>query len=89
MIGSKDEKLKKDLKQLIIEECEKEPLTPEDITDDVVLFSNKSKLNLDSIDALQISMELKNRYKIQLTDSKAFRRHLKTINNLADFIQPE
>ncbi len=89
MIGSQDDALKLRLKTMIIEECEKEDVTPEEVADDVELFSDKSGLELDSLDALQISMGLQNQFQVRLGDSKDFRRVVTTINNLADYIQPE
>lgn len=79
-------KLKFDLKKMIIEECEKEDISPEDISDDVELFSDKSGLELDSLDALQISMGLQNNYGIRLGDSKEFRRVVTSIDNLTEYI---
>lgn len=89
MIGSQDDALKLRLKTMIIEECEKEDVTPEEVADDVELFSDESGLELDSLDALQISMGLQTQFKVRLGDSKDFRRVVTTINNLADYIQPE
>ena len=89
MIGSQDEALKLRLKTMIIEECEKEDITPEEVPDDVELFSEASGLELDSLDALQISMGLQTQFKVRLGDSKEFRRVVTTINALADYIQPE
>ncbi len=89
MIGSQDEALKLRLKTMIIEECEKEDITPEEIPDDVELFSDASGLELDSLDALQISMGLQTQFKVRLADSKDFRRVVTTINALADYLQPE
>ena len=89
MIGSQDEALKLRLKTMIIEECEKEDITPEELADDVELFSEESGLELDSLDALQISMGLQTQFKVRLADSKDFRRVVTTINALADYMQPE
>ncbi len=89
MKGSEDIALKRRLKTMIIEECEKFHLSPDDINDDVLLFSDASGLELDSLDALQISVALLNRFGVRITDSKSFRRHVTTINELADFIQPK
>ena len=83
------EQLKYDLKELIIEECEKEDITPDEIKDDVMLFSDESNLELDSLDALQISMGLLNKYGVRLGDSKEFRRNVTTIEKLAEYIQKE
>ena len=89
MIGSQDDALKLRLKKMIIEECEKEEIDPEALRDDVELFSEESGLELDSLDALQISMGLQTQFNVRLPDSKEFRRIVTTINALADYIQPE
>lgn len=89
MIGSQDTTLKQNLKQMIIDECEKEDILADDIADDVLLFSPESSLDLDSVDALQLSMSLLSTYKVRLADPKEFRRVVTTINNLADYLQPE
>ena len=80
------EKLKYDLKVLIIEECEKEDITPQEIRDELELFSDEIGLELDSLDALQISMGLQKKYGIRLGDSKEFRRRVTTIKALAEYI---
>jgi len=89
MIGSQDDALKLRLKKMIIEECEKEEIDPEALRDDVELFSEESGLELDSLDALQISMGLQTQFNVRLPDSKEFRRVVTTINALAEYIQPE
>ena len=80
------EQLKYDIKDMIIVECEKEDIEPDDIADDVELFSEESGLELDSLDALQISMGLLNKYGVRLGDSKEFRRNVTTIEKLAEYI---
>jgi acyl carrier protein len=88
MKGSLDDKLKMELKRLIIEECDIVN-APEEIGDDEPLFGSESKLGLDSIDALQISVAIQNKYNITITDSKETRRVMRSLNTFADFIQPE
>ena len=81
------EQIKQEIKEMIIEECEKDEFEPSDIKDDVELFSPKSGLELDSLDALSISMALKKMYGVRLGDSKEFRRTVTTIDKLAEYIQ--
>ena len=83
------DKLKYDLKEMIITECEKEDITPEDISDSVELFSDASGLELDSLDALQISMGLQNKFGIRVGDSKEFRRIVTSIDSLAEFVNAQ
>jgi acyl carrier protein len=89
MIGSQDDALKLRLKKMIIEECDKEEFTPDDIGDEVMLFSPESGLELDSVDALQLSMSLQAQFNVRLTDPKEFRRVVTNINGLADYLQAE
>lgn len=80
------EDLKYELKKLIIEECEKE-CEVEDIKDDDILFDPESPLELDSMDALQISMALHKKYGMKTTDSKELRKIMVSINTLAEYIK--
>ena len=88
MKGSLDERMKMELKRLIVEECDI-MTDPGEIGDKDPLFGSDSKLGLDSIDALQISIAIQNKYSIAITDSKEMRRVMRSVNTFADFIQPE
>lgn len=81
-------KLKQELKVMIIEACEKE-VTPEEIEDDAPLFGAEGALHLDSIDALQVSMALLEKYGIEVTDSKKIRTIMGSIETLAAYVQQE
>ncbi|WP_020208016.1 phosphopantetheine-binding protein [Gilvimarinus chinensis] len=76
--------LKTALKQLIIEECDKDEFTVEDIDDDAPLL--RGKLELDSLDVLQICMAVKNQYGVRIEGNTAAQRALKSINTLANTI---
>ena len=86
MIGSENTTLKNELKQLIIDSCDRDEEV-EEIGDNDPLFGSGTALELDSMDALQISMALNNKYGIKTTDSKKLRKIMTSINTLADFIQ--
>jgi acyl carrier protein len=73
------------LKELIVVEAQKN-IDAQSIGDDDVLFGPASKLALDSLDALQISIALQKRFGVRLTDSKETRRILSTVANLADYL---
>jgi acyl carrier protein len=88
MRGSQDNEFKTALKRLIIEACDKDVL-PEDIGDTDSRFGDSSVLALDSMDALQLSMEIQRVYGVVLADSKELRRVFTSINALADHIKPQ
>lgn len=74
-----------ELKNLILGAAEKaEP--PNGLDGDEVLFGEGSRLDLDSIDALQISMAIQKRYGVRLNDSKETRRAMGSVNLLAAFL---
>ncbi len=50
------------------------------------IFGPDSRLALDSLDALQVSMALQKRYGVRLLDSKETRRILACVGNLADHL---
>jgi acyl carrier protein len=75
------------LKQMILTECDIDHITVDDFASDVQIFSDESRLGLDSLDALQISVGLQKEFGIRLPDSKSFRQHVTTINELAEYIQ--
>lgn len=81
-----DAAFKLELKALIVQEADKD-MEPAQIGDDEPLFGPRSNLELDSLDALQISMALQNNYGVVITDPKQLRRVLVSINTLADYMR--
>ena len=77
--------LRLELKALIVESCDKE-CAPDSITDDEILFGPEAPLQLDSLDALQVSMAIKKKYGLRLPDSKETRRILSSVANLAEHL---
>jgi acyl carrier protein len=76
---------KQELKALILYAADKDE--PQGgLTDDEILFGPDSRLMLDSLDALQISMEIQKRYGIRVPDSKETRRALSSIAYLAEYL---
>ncbi|MGM0952518.1 MAG: acyl carrier protein [Pseudomonadota bacterium] len=77
--------LKAELKELIVEECDVD-MDASDISDDEYLIGQDSRLNLDSLDALSISLEVKRRYKKHIDSGNETRMALTSVNTLAEFI---
>ena len=76
---------RQELKALILYAADKDE--PQGgLADDEILFGPESRLMLDSLDALQISMEIQKRYGIRLADSKETRRALSSIAHLAEYL---
>jgi acyl carrier protein len=80
--------LKLALKTLIVDACDKN-CDPASIADDEILFGSETRLALDSLDALQLSMALQKRFGVRLTDSKETRRVLANVASLAAWLEAQ
>jgi len=78
--------LKLELKELIVRECQKNHMRPDQIGDDDILIGSAGRLDLDSLDALQIALAVKQKYGKRIDGGKETRAALKSVNTLADFI---
>ena len=79
------EGLEEELKKLIIEALVLEDLEPSDIDSEQALFVDG--LGLDSIDALEIAVELESRYGVIVgEDADANRERFSCVRSLARFV---
>ena len=74
-----------EVKNLILEAADKEEPAG-GLTAAEPLFGPESRLLLDSLDALQISMAIQKRYGVRMPDSKETRRALTSLAHLADHL---
>lgn len=57
------------------------------LRDDEPWFGEASRLDLDSLDALQISMAIQKKYGVRMPDSKDTRRALVSLLTLAEYLR--
>ncbi|MGY5955002.1 Acyl carrier protein [Kosakonia sp. BK9b] len=77
-----------ELKNLIINTLNLDELSADDIETDVALFGDG--LGLDSIDALELGLAIKNQYAVVLSaESEEMRQHFYSVATLASFIQAQ
>lgn len=60
---------------------------PDGLRDDEPWFGSESRLDLDSLDALQISMAIQKKYRVRMPDSKETRRAMVSLMALADYLR--
>ncbi len=78
--------LGQEIKELIIDCLDLEDISPEDIGDDDPLFVDG--LGLDSIDALELGMNIQKKYNIKLdANDEANKEHFASVNALRRFIE--
>ncbi len=82
------DEIKCKIKQLIISECDKEDeMEWQDIEDDEPLFGSQSNIQLDSLDALQLSLALKQEFGVVIDGSRKSKKYLESVNAMVDYIQ--
>lgn len=81
-----NDKLKKELKELIISELALEDVSVDDIRDDQPIFNEG--LGLDSIDALELGVAIQKKYGVKLKgkSDEEVKSLFSSIDSLADFI---
>ncbi len=75
--------LRTDIKQAIVRSL-RLPMTPDEIGDDVALFGEG--LGLDSIDVLELVLELERTFGVSIRDEATGARVLRTVNTIAEFV---
>jgi acyl carrier protein len=80
--------IENDLKSMIVQTLMLKDIQPEEIDVDKPLFADG--LGLDSIDALELAVEIARRYKVQIkSDDERNREIFRSVRTLAAFITEE
>jgi acyl carrier protein len=80
---SSTEPLETQVKAAIVR-CLKMPISPEEIADDMPLFGQG--LGLDSIDALELVLELQRSFNVAVSDEQMGQRVLRNVRSIVEFI---
>lgn len=75
------------IKKLIVSALNLEEVDPASIPDDAPLFGG-DPLNLDSVDALELVLEVEREFGVQLDDSAETRKILYSVDTLANHLAP-
>ena len=89
MITEPTQKLKWEIKELILETLGITDVDLEKIDDEKPLFGSDNALTLDSVDGLEIIMALQRKYGVRIDDQNLSRSIIYSIDNIADFITRE
>ncbi|MFA5258051.1 MAG: phosphopantetheine-binding protein [Opitutales bacterium] len=80
-----DEQLKQEIKELIVETLELDDISAEDISDEQALMD--SDLGLDSIDALELVVQIEKKFGIKLENSEDAKTALRSVNSMVEQIR--
>jgi len=76
--------IKKNLKELLVDNLSLEDINPEDIKDDEILFGEG--LGLDSLDAVEIVVLLQRNYGLEINDMNEGKKVFHSIDTLANYV---
>jgi acyl carrier protein len=79
-----DDNLKPQIKEAIVRSL-RLTIAPQEIQDEVPLFGEG--LGLDSIDALELVLELERSFGVVISDEQMGNRVLRSVNSIAQFIE--
>lgn len=71
--------------KVAIVRCLRMPIKPEEIENDMPLFDEG--LGLDSIDALEIVLELQRSFGVEISDEQVGKRVLRSVGTIVEFIE--
>jgi acyl carrier protein len=77
--------LKADIKKAIVT-CLRLPISPDEIQDDAPLFGEGEGLGLDSIDALEIVLEIERSFGVSISDEQTGANVLRSVDTIAEHV---
>lgn len=89
MTAEEKKKLKREIKELIIDKLKITHVTADEVPDDAPLFGQDNPLGLDSIDAIEIILALQQTYNVRIADQNLARVILESVDTIADFLEKE
>ena len=84
-----DKELAREVIELIIKTLNITHVKPEDVSLDTPIFNGQNELDLDSVDAIEIVVELQKAYGVRINDDLPVREILYSIRTIVDFLKKE
>jgi acyl carrier protein len=81
--------IKLEVRTLIIRTLNFKNVKPEDILDDVNLFSGENTIKIDSIDSLELVLEIQRQFKVKINNQNLARAIINTVNSISEFVYNE
>ena len=83
------QKIKQEVKEVIIKTLNIKKLEPEEIDDSAPLFAPGNAFGLDSVDAIDIIMRIQSHFDVRIGDQNLARDVLESVDTVAAFIVSE
>jgi acyl carrier protein len=83
------ERIKREVKEVIIDALNIKNVNPDEIDDSAPLFAPGNAFGLDSVDAIDIIMRIQSHFNVRIGDQNLARDVLESVDTLASFIIKE
>jgi acyl carrier protein len=81
------EEIKPEIKKMIVHALNFDSVTPDDIKDDVSLFSGENIIKIDSIDGLELVTNIQRKFNVKIDNTQApVWSIINTVNSMAEFV---
>jgi acyl carrier protein len=81
--------IKLEVKKLIIQTLNFKDVKPEEIIDNVSFFTGENTIKIDSIDALEIVLEVQRRFKVRINNQNLARVIINSVDSISEFVYAE
>ena len=83
------EDIKLEVKKLIIQTLNFKDVKPEEIIDNLSFFTGENTIKIDSIDALEIVLEVQRRFKVRINNQNLARVIINSVDSISEFVYTE
>jgi acyl carrier protein len=83
------EEIKLEVKKLIIQTLNFKDVKPEEIIDNLSFFTGENTIKIDSIDALEIVLEVQRRFKVRINNQNLARVIINSVDSISEFVFTE
>ena len=87
-MSSNDDVLRTKVKELIVQ-CARLKIQPSELKDDWLLFDREKGAGLDSIDVLEIVVNIEKTFGVQIPDKEVGQKVLHSVNTLVDYLKAQ
>lgn len=83
------EDIKLEVKKLIIKTLNFKDVKPEEIIDNVSFFTGENTIKIDSIDALEIVLEVQRTFNVRINNQNLARVIINSVDSISEFVYAE
>jgi acyl carrier protein len=89
MLEKSIEEIKFEVKKLLVRTLDLKNLEPEDILDDRNFFTGENIFKMDSIDSLELVLEIQRQFKVKINNQNLASTIIITVNSISEFVYNE